>query len=100
VQAYQVGVDLENGSEYVVRFKMKSPDNCSVVLLGLINQADWHEIGLNENLSPGVEFKDFEFTFTAHNVIQGNNRIGFELGNDKGTVIVKDVTVTKKFPFR
>ncbi len=45
VQAYQGGIDLENGAEYTVRFKMKSPDRCTVVLLGLINQEDWHEIG-------------------------------------------------------
>lgn len=96
VQAYQGGVDLENGSEYVVRFKMKSPDNCLVVLLGLINQEDWHEIGLNEEVRPGAEFKDFEFTFTARDVVKGNNRIGFELGTDKGTVVVKELSVTKK----
>ena len=96
VQAYQGGVELENGAVYVVRFKMKSPNHCSVVLLGLINQDDWHEIGLNEEFSPGAEFKEFEFAFTARDVIKGNNRIGFELGTDKGTVIVKDLTLTKK----
>jgi len=96
VQAYQGGVDLENGADYVVRFKAKSPDKCSVVLLGLINQDDWHEIGLNGEFIPGAAFEDFEFTFTARDVVKGNNRIGFELGNVKGTVIVKDMTLTKK----
>ncbi len=96
VQAYQGGLDLEEGAEYVVRFKMKSPDNCMVVLLGLINQADWHEIGLNEEVRPSAQFKDFEYTFTARDVLKGNNRIGFELGTDKGTVVIKDVTLTKK----
>ena len=89
-------MELENGAEYVVRFKMKSPNNCSVVLLGLVNQDDWHEVGLNEEFSPGNEFKDFEYSFTARDVLKGNNRIGFELGTDKGTVILKELTVTKK----
>ena len=96
VQAYQGGIDLEEGSEYVVRFKMKSPDNCLVVLLGLINAEDWHEIGLNEEVRPSAEFKDFEYTFTARDVLKGNNRIGFELGTDKGTVVIKEVTLMKK----
>ncbi len=95
VQAYQGRIDLENGQEYVVRFKMKSPESCSVLLLGLINQADWHEIGLNEELSTSKEFKDYEVSFVARDVVPGNCRIGFELGNDKGTVVVKDVTLTK-----
>ena len=96
VQAYQGGIDLEEGAEYAVRFKMKSPDNCMVVLLGLINQSDWHEIGLNEEVRPDASFRDYEYTFTARDVVKGNNRVGFELGTDKGTVVIKDVSLTKK----
>ena len=31
VQIYKAPVQLENGVEYVIRFKMKSPDSCSVI---------------------------------------------------------------------
>ncbi len=96
VQAYQGGIDLEEGAEYTVRFKMQSPDNCMVVLLGLINQSDWHEIGLNEEVRPDATLRDYEYTFTARDVVKDNNRIGFELGTDKGTVVIKDVTLIKK----
>ena len=34
VQAYQEQLQLENGAEYVIRFKMKSPDSHTVLLLG------------------------------------------------------------------
>jgi hypothetical protein len=75
---------------------MKAPDASEVLLLGLINEEDWHEIGLHETLGPSDDFKEFEFTFTATDVKETNNRIGFVLGDSKGTVSVKDLTLTEK----
>ena len=96
VQAYQVGVALKEGKQYVIKFKMQSPDAAQVLLIGQINEEDWHEFGLHEEIFPGKEFKDYEFTFTATNAKEDNNRIGFVLGTTKGTTIVKDLTLTDK----
>jgi hypothetical protein len=97
VQAYQTGIDLKNGKEYVVKFKLKAPQSSEILLLGLTNQEDWHEIGLHEEMGSSDDFKQYEFTFTALNdVVPGNNRIGFVLGADKGTVSIKDLTLTEK----
>ena len=93
VQAYQVGLDLKEGAQYVVEFKLRSPDRATVLLLGLINQADWHEIGLHEEINGTPDFVTHKFTFTATGVVPNNNRIGFVLGTDKGTVMVKDMTL-------
>jgi hypothetical protein len=41
----------------------------SVSLVGAINQADWHEIGLNQTIVPPSEFHDYEFTFVPHGVV-------------------------------
>jgi hypothetical protein len=96
VQAYQTEVPLKEGKDYVVKFKMKAPDASEILLLGLINEEDWHEIGLHETLGPSDDFKEYEFTFTADDVKESNNRIGFVLGDSKGTVSVKDLSLTEK----
>jgi hypothetical protein len=53
-------------------------------------------IGLNESLGPPSEFKDYEFTFVAHDVVPGKNRIGFDLGKNRGKVMVKEIVILKK----
>jgi hypothetical protein len=96
VQAYQPNLDLEEGKEYVVKFQMKSPQEATLLLVAQVHQEDWHEIGLHEELKPGKEFEDYEFEFTASDVVEGNNRIGFVLGMNEGDVVVKDMTLTEK----
>ncbi|HEY4233688.1 MAG TPA: carbohydrate binding domain-containing protein [Lacipirellulaceae bacterium] len=96
VQAYQTGIDLKNGKDYVIKFKMKAPQASEVLVLGLINQDDWHEVGLHEELGSSDDFKPYEFTFTASDTAPNNNRIGFVLGADKGTISIKELTLTEK----
>ncbi len=96
VHGYQSPVELEEGGEYVLKFKLKSPDRCPVTVIALINQADWHEVGLNEYIHPTTEYTEQEFTFRAHSVVPGNNRISFELGESTGRVYVKDIELKKK----
>ena len=96
VQPWQGPLQLENGDEYVIRFKMKSPDSCAVTLFGQVNQEDWHSIGLNETFVPPSEFRDYEFAFVAHDVVPRNNMIGFNLGMNRGKVMVKEIVILKK----
>jgi hypothetical protein len=96
VQAYQPEIDLQDDKVYVVKFQMKSAEPVELLLVAGINEEDWHEVGLHENLSPTDEFKDYQFEFTARDTVDKNNRIGFVLGIDKGVVSVKDMTLTEK----
>jgi eukaryotic-like serine/threonine-protein kinase len=96
VQAYQDQLQLENGAEYVIRFKMRSPDSHTVRLVGAINNGDHHVIGPDETIVPPSEFKDYEFTFVPHDIVPGNNRIGFDLGMNRGKVMVKEIVILKK----
>jgi len=95
VQAYQPEIDLKDGQDYVVKFQMKAAKPVEVLLVAGLNEDDWHEVGLHEDLSPTEEFKDYEFEFTANNTVDKNNRVGFVLGIDKGIVSVKDMTLTE-----
>jgi hypothetical protein len=96
VQAYQVALHLEEGATYTVAFEIQSPDEVNVFLQGIINEDDWHEIGLHEEIPCTQEYRMHEVTFTATDVVANNNRIGFLLGGAKGSVSVKNMTLTKK----
>lgn len=95
VQAYQ-SLELKEGQTYVLKFKMKAVDSTVVLVMAGINEEDWHEIGLHEEISPSKEFEDYEYTFTASEVSKNSNRIGFVLGASNGIVTIKDLTLTSK----
>ena len=95
VQEFQEGIALKNGKQYTIRFKAKAPNASSLLLVGAINQEDWHEVGLHEEVGVSDDFKTYEFTFAAGDVVD-DNRIGFVLGAAKGTVSVKDLVLAEK----
>ena len=96
VQAVQTNLDLKNGKTYTIKFKAKSPDEVAITVNAMIDQVDWHQIGLNEEVQLRKEFKDFSFEFTASDTVEKKNRISFVLGNSKGTVSIKDLTLIAK----
>lgn len=96
VQVYQIDLDLKDGKEYVVTFKAKAAAERSVHLNAMIHQEDWHPVGLEENVDLSKDWKDYKYEFKAENTVANKNRIGFQLGNEKGKVWVKDMTLTEK----
>ncbi len=96
VQAYQSGLDLEEGAAYTVSFEIKADKDDSVVILeGKISQSDWHSVGLREEVTLSQQFKQHEFTFWATNVVKDKNRIGFVLGKQTGTVTVRNLVLRR-----
>ena len=96
VQAYQVGLDLEEGAEYMLSFEIKGDNEDAVVVLnGSINEEDWHGIGLGREIYLSKDFEKQEIAFWAENVVQANNRIGFILGIQKAKVTVRNMKLTK-----
>ncbi len=93
VQLFQTGLALKNGVEYVFTFKAKASESRSIQAVAGIDQEDWHMIGLDESVELGKEWKDYKFSFTASETVEKNNRIGFQLGQAKGKVWLKDVTL-------
>ena len=98
VQAYQKDLDLKDGTKYTLTFQAKSPDSVSVLVVGMIHQEDWHEIGLHEEIFCGKEYREHKFTFTAQDTVESKNRIGFVMGVAKGIVSIKDVKLTAEAP--
>ncbi len=96
VQAAQTGLDLTDGKDYVLKFQIKASEPRNVSIAALIDQDDWHVVGLAETFAVDKDLGKQEFTFTASNTLPKKNRLNFDLGEAKGTVTVKDVTLTVK----
>ena len=96
VQAVQTNLDLKDGKNYVIKFKAKSPDEISITVNAMIDQDDWHQIGINEEVQLKKEYAEFSFEFTANDTVTMKNRISFVLGNSKGTVSIKNLTLNAK----
>ncbi len=97
VQVYQTGLDLKDGDDYTLTFEAKSPERRAVIVVAGIDQEDYHEIGLHEEISAvNTEYKKYEYTFRADATAAGKNRIGFVLGTEKGSITLKSATLVKK----
>jgi len=55
VQATHTGLDLMDGKEYVLTFKAKAASDRTVQVTAMIDQDDWHQIGLSEMADIGEE---------------------------------------------
>jgi hypothetical protein len=97
VQAFLTGLDLKEGKEYTFSYKAKGDPTRSIIATAGIDEEDWHNVGLQEDVELTKDWKEQTHTFKADNVAKANkNRIGFVLGADKGKVWVKDVSLTEK----
>jgi hypothetical protein len=96
VQVFQFNLDLKDGKSYEVTFKARAEQSRSMNVWAGIDEDDWHNIGLDEQVELTKEFKEHKFTFTANDTRAKKNRIGFIIGAEKGKVSVRDVTLVAK----
>lgn len=96
VQAYQIDLPLKDGKEYVVTFKAKASADRSVRLNAGIDQDDWHMIGLDEEVNLTKDWKEYKHEFKADQTVANKNRVGFQLGQEKGKVWVKELVLAEK----
>lgn len=96
IQVFQTDLDLKEGQQYTLKLKLSGSQRRGVILVATTDMGDYHEIGLHEDLTVNKEPRTFEFTFRATDVAAKKNRIGFMLGDEKGDLIVKEMTLTEK----
>ena len=97
VQVFQTGLDLKDGEDYTLTFEAKSPERRAIIIVAGIDEGDFHEIGLHEEVSAvSTEYKKYEYTFRASDTAAGKNRIGFVLGTEKGSMTLKSATLVQK----
>lgn len=95
VQAYQTRLDFAEGGTYELTFNASSAEGRTIIVTAGINEDDWHNIGLFEETYIGKQPDNYKFTFTATDVRKGNNRIGFVLGDQSGSVSIANLTLKK-----
>lgn len=91
VHAFQGDLDLVDGVNYRVTGRIRSSEPCRIVLTAMIDEDDWHEIGLHEELDVTSDYKEFDFTFRVSDSVRRKNRIGFLIGQQPGTIWVEDL---------
>jgi lysophospholipase L1-like esterase len=95
VQAYQLELDLKEGATYELSFKASSPQSRRMSVTAGIGEEDWHSIGLFEEIFLDKKHREYKFTFTASDVKPKNNRLGFVLGDEVGSVMVSEMSLRK-----
>ncbi|MDZ4686982.1 MAG: carbohydrate binding domain-containing protein [Planctomycetaceae bacterium] len=97
VQAIMTDLDLKEGQAYILKFKAKADASCSVGVNMGIDEEDWHQIGLGEQITIGKTLAEHEFRFTAEQVnTKKKNRLAFVVGLETCAVTIKDLTLTAK----
>jgi lysophospholipase L1-like esterase len=96
IQVYQVGLDLQEGQTYELSFTAQSEAGRTILVSGMIDEEDWHSIGLFEETYVGKRPEMFSYTFTASDIRPKNNRVGFVLGDDTGSVSISNFWLRKK----
>lgn len=96
VQAVQTNLKMADGKEYVLSFKAKASSDRNMPVNAMVDQEDWHTIGLTEAAEVTMDWKDFKYEFKAEGVSKEKNRISLVLGGEKGKVWIKDMQLIAK----
>jgi hypothetical protein len=86
--------DLQAGANYTVRFRAKADSPRRIWLGGLIDQPDWHGIGLGQDVPLTEAWQDYQYEFQAKDLAP-ENTIQFLVGDQTGTVWIAEFTLTK-----
>ncbi len=96
-QLFHPKLELEEGAFYKVSFDIKSDTGKGNALVqAMINEPDWHEVGLHQKIELSKQFVRHEFKFKATQTSKGKNRIGLVVGYQIAKITVRDF-VLKKF---
>lgn len=94
VQAHVIGITLKEGETYTLTFQARADEARPLAVNTGLDQPDWHGVGLAATAQVGPSWKSYHYLFTAHNVVDGHNRVAFTLGSRRGTVWIRDLQIT------
>ena len=97
VQVVMTDLDLKEGQDYILKLTAKADSSCQVGVNAMIDEEDWHQVGLGEQITIGKAFETHEFRFRAEGVnTKKKNRISLVLGFENCQVTIKEMTLTVK----
>lgn len=93
VQAHVTGLDFKPDTYYTVKFKVKSDRYRSIATNAMIDQDDWHNIGMSTTVGITDHETEQVVSFKTKNTVANHGRISFVLGATTGTVWILDLQV-------
>jgi hypothetical protein len=94
-RATRVFDDLQEGATYTVRFRAKADVPRQIILYGQVDEPDWHDIGLSQDVPLTERWQTYQYQFRAKG-LAAENAIQFILGDRTGTVWIADFTLTRE----
>ncbi len=94
-QLHIPGLDFAENGFYVLTLRAKSDKERVVKASTALDQADWHNTGLDASLKVGTDWRTFRLPFTARAVAGGHSRLSFLLGDFAGSLSLADVRLTR-----
>jgi hypothetical protein len=100
LQIFQTGLPLEDGKTYTVTLEARlgKGSQQDVEVSAMLDQADWHNVGLTKTAILGPDYRTFEWSFRAENVVQGHGRLNISLRNEPGVVELRSVRLRTGAP--
>jgi len=96
VQCYQTGVNLREGKSYVLAFWAKADRPRKLVVTSILDQADWHSLGLGSSVDLTTAWKKYVVPFVASHVVPNHGRVSFCLGDALGTVNLANISLRRE----
>ncbi|MEI7576666.1 MAG: hypothetical protein WCK51_07225 [Armatimonadota bacterium] len=93
VQAHLGGLTLVNGKTYTVQFQGKADKKVGVNIDSRLDMPDWRFLGLGGSVELTSDWKTYSLSWTAIATEPAHARLGFVLGDIRGTVQIKNLTI-------
>ena len=87
-QVHQAGLDLQDGQPYTVTFWARADRKRNLGVGMSIDQADWHNVGLDTKVTLDTEWRQYRLGLTAGRPGKDHCRLVFALGDMAGNVDV------------
>jgi hypothetical protein len=94
VQLFQPLDELREGATYRVRFRARADPPTNFWFGVQVDVPDYHPIGLNVDLRPTSEWRDYQYEFQAKRTAD-RHRVFFNMGKRTGSVWVADFSFTE-----
>ncbi len=93
VQVHQTGLDLKSGDTYTVSFRAKADVPRPLPIAASVDEADWHNVGLDATAALTTDWQTFHYVFTARDAVANHSRLAFTLGGQTGTVWIDTLQI-------
>ena len=95
VQIHVPGLTYEAGRAYTLRFRAKCSTPSSMLASAVLDEPDWHNVGLSQSVKVGPAWREYSVPFTATEPRPEHNRIGFTIGALRGVLEIEGLTVLR-----